>query len=71
MDASNGLDVAPLDPLLNILRFLVSRRVTGEDKVASFNGLVAVEAGFVHRLVGGFAIGKISESPAARRGVFF
>jgi hypothetical protein len=57
-------------PLLNILRLLVSRCVTGKDKVASFYGLVAREAGFVHRLVGGSAIGKISESPAARRGVF-
>jgi hypothetical protein len=39
-------------------------------KFASFDGLVAGETGFVHRLVGGFAIGKISESPAVRRGVF-
>jgi hypothetical protein len=70
MDASNGVAIASLDPLLIILRLLVSRCVTGEDKVASFGGLVAGEAGFVHCLVGGFAIGKISKSPATRRGVF-
>ena len=70
-DASNGVDIAYLDPLLIILRLLVSGRVTGEDKVASFGGLVAGEAGFVHRLVARFAVRKISKSPAARRGVFF
>ncbi len=51
-------------------RFFVSGCVTGEDKVASFGRLVAGEAGFVHRLVGRFAIFiKLSETPAARRGV--
>jgi hypothetical protein len=32
-----------------------------EDKVASFDGLVARKAGVVHRLVGGFAVVKLSE----------
>ena len=47
------------------------RRVTGEDKVASFGLLVAGKAGFHERLVGRFAVVEVSESPAARRGVFF
>ena len=42
----------------------------GEDKVASFGGHVAGKAGVVHRLVGGFALVKVSEPPAAGRGVF-
>jgi hypothetical protein len=47
-----------------------SRCVTGEDKVANFGGLVARKAGVVHRLVGGFAVVKLSEPPATGRGVF-
>jgi hypothetical protein len=43
----------------------------GENKVARFGKLVAGEAGFVHRLVGRFAVLKVSEPPAARRGVLF
>src|SRR5215472_8419721 len=43
--------------------------VAGEDIVASFCGLVAGEASLVQRLVAGFAIRKVAESPAARRGV--
>jgi hypothetical protein len=43
----------------------------GEDKIASFDSLVAGEAGFEHRLLGGFAVLiELSEPPAARRGVF-
>ena len=41
-----------------------------EDKVASFDDRVAGKAGVVHRLVGGFAVVKLSEPPAAGRGVF-
>ena len=50
--------------------FGVSTCVTGEDVVAIFSGLVAGEAGSVHRLAGGFAVLEISEPPATRRGVF-
>jgi hypothetical protein len=42
----------------------------GEDKVASYDMLVAGEAGFVHRLVGRFAVFELTEPPAACRGVF-
>ena len=52
-------------------RLRPSRCVTVEDKVASFDGLVAGEAGFVHCLVAGFAVVKLSETQAARRSVFF
>src|SRR5580693_2076891 len=48
----------------------VLRCVTGEDKVASFDRLVAGEAGLEQRLVRGFAVSKLCETPAARRGVF-
>jgi hypothetical protein len=37
-----------------------SRCVTVEDKVAGFGDLVAGKAGVVHRLVGGFAVVKVS-----------
>src|ERR1700730_7279985 len=47
-----------------------SRCVTVEDKVASFDGLVARKAGFLHRLAGWFAVIKFGEAPAARRAVF-
>jgi hypothetical protein len=47
-----------------------SRCITGEDKVASFGGLVAEKAVAVHCLCGGFAVVKLSEPPAAGRGVF-
>jgi hypothetical protein len=56
--------------LLMALHVRLSRCVTVEDKVASFDGLVAGKAGVVHRLVGGFAVVKVSEPPAAGRGVF-
>ena len=46
------------------------RCVMGEDKVASFDSLVAGKTGFEHCLVGRFAVVKLSEPPAARRGVF-
>src|SRR5260370_22170198 len=49
---------------------LVLRCVAVEDKVPSFDGLVAGKAGVMHRLVGGFAVVKLSEPPAAGRGVF-
>jgi hypothetical protein len=52
------------------ISFPVLTCVMGEDKVASFDRLVAGEAGFVHRLVGRFAVFiELSEAPAARRGV--
>jgi hypothetical protein len=41
------------------------------DEVASFDGLVAGKAGFMHPLVGRFAVFELSEPPASRRGVFF
>jgi hypothetical protein len=47
-----------------------SRCITVEDKVASFDGRVAGKAGVVHPLAGGFAVVKLSEPPAAGRGVF-
>ena len=40
-----------------------------EDKVLGFARLVARKAGFVQRLVGRFAVFKLSEPPAARRRV--
>src|SRR5262249_2726406 len=49
----------------------VSRGVTVEDKVASFDDLVAGRAGVVHRLVGGFTVVELSEPPAVGRGVLF
>jgi hypothetical protein len=42
----------------------------GEDIVPSFGRFVARKAGFEQRLVGRLAIFKLSEPPAARRGVF-
>jgi len=45
------------------------RCVAGEDKVPSFDGSVTGEAGFVHNLVGRFAIIELSEPPATCRGV--
>src|SRR5271157_4555090 len=50
--------------------FSVLRCVTGEDKVASFDGPVAGKAGVVRRLVGGFPVVKLSEPQAAGRGAF-
>ena len=41
-----------------------------EDKVASFDRLVAGEAGFELRVVVRFSVLELSETPAARRGVF-
>src|SRR5262245_46078552 len=43
------------------LHVRLSSCVTVEDKVASFDGLVAGKAGVVHRLVGGFAVVKVSD----------
>jgi len=53
------------------IRNKVLRCVTGEDKVAIFGRLVTREAGFVLRLVGGFAVRKVCKPPAAGRGVLF
>ena len=48
------------------------RCVMSEDQVASFDRLVAGKAGFERRLFGRFAVlVKLSEPPAARRGVLF
>jgi hypothetical protein len=47
-----------------------SRCVMGEDKVASFDRLVAREAGFEQRLVGRSAVFELSKPPTARRRVF-
>ena len=47
------------------------RCVTGEDIIAIFRRRVAGEAGIVQRLAARFAVGKVSEPPAARRGVFW
>jgi hypothetical protein len=41
--------------------------VTGEDKVARFDGLVAGKAGVGHNPGGGFAVIKLSEPPTAGR----
>src|SRR5262249_45596450 len=49
---------------------VILRCVTVEDKVASLDDLVAGKAGVVHRLAGGFAAVRLSEPPAAGRGVF-
>ena len=45
--------------------------VTGEDKVARFDLIVAGEAGFHERLVARFAVLEVSETPTARCGVLF
>jgi hypothetical protein len=44
--------------------------VTGEDKVARFNLIVAGEAGLHERLFARFAVLEVSETPTARCGVF-
>src|SRR5271154_3918804 len=49
---------------------LASGRVVGEDKVASFDRLVARKAGFEQRFVRRFAVFELSKSPATRRSVF-
>ena len=43
----------------------------GEDKVASFDRLVAGKAGFEQRRVGRFAVFELSKPPATCRGIFF
>src|SRR5580700_10829800 len=48
-----------------------SRCVPSENIVSIFTGLVAGPALFVRRQVAGFAVRKVGESPAARRGVLF
>ena len=45
--------------------------VTGEDKVARFDLIVAGKAGFHECLVGRFAVLEVSETPTARCGVLF
>ena len=45
--------------------------VTGEDKVARFDLIVAGEAGFHERLVAGFAVLEVSKTPTACCGVLF
>jgi len=47
------------------------RSVVSENEVVSFGGLVAWEAGFVQGLIARFSVFKVSEPPAARRGVLF
>jgi hypothetical protein len=42
-----------------------------ENEVVSFDRLVAAEAGFVQCLVARFSVLKVTEPPAARRGVLF
>src|SRR5690349_13013998 len=49
---------------------LFSGGIAGKDAVARLHELVARKAGVEHLLVGGFAVLEVSESPAARRGVF-
>src|SRR5271165_4699711 len=48
-----------------------SRCIMGEDKVASFDRLVAGKAGFKQRRVRSFAVFELSKPPAAGRGIFF
>ena len=43
----------------------------GEEKVASFDGLVTGEAGLEQRLVCGFAVVKLSERPPGGLGRIF
>src|SRR5688572_27265528 len=50
-------------------RYSRLRRVTGEDKIASFDRLVAGVALSHQGLTGGFAVVEVSEPPAARRGI--
>src|SRR6516225_615462 len=45
--------------------------VTGEDKIARFDLIVAGEAGLHERLVARFAVLEVSKTPTARRGVLF
>jgi hypothetical protein len=49
---------------------LASGRVACEDKVASFDWLVAGEAGLKQNLVGRLAVFELSKPPTARRSVF-
>ena len=42
----------------------------GKDEVASFDRLVAGEAGFELRRVGSFAVFELSKPPATGRGIF-
>jgi hypothetical protein len=46
-----------------------SWRVTGEDKIARWHGLVAGRTSFAHRRIGRFAVAKLRGSPAAGWGV--
>jgi hypothetical protein len=57
--------------LVDVGRALFSLCVTGEDKVARFDLIVAGEAGFHERLVARFTILEVSETPTARCGVLF
>ena len=61
----------PMIACIGFLRRSLLRRVTGEDEVAIFGRQVAGVAGFVQRLVAGFAVREVGESPAAHRGVLF
>jgi hypothetical protein len=47
------------------------RRIIRKHQVVFFPGLVAGEARFDQRLVGGLAVFELREPPAARRGVLF
>ena len=57
--------------LLAIKQRYFSLCVTGEDKVARFDLIVAGEAGFHERLVARFAVLEVSETPTARCWVLF
>src|ERR1700722_16391039 len=57
-----------VSPHLSLLR--PSRCVMGEHKVTGFGGLVTGKTALENRLVGRFAVVKLSEPPAAGRGVF-
>src|SRR5271165_5119721 len=48
-----------------------SRCIMSEDKVASFDRLVAGKAGFEQRRVRRFAVFELSKPPATGRGIFF
>ena len=46
-----------------------SRRITSEDEVASFRGLVTGETRLVLRLVGRFTVSEVPKAPSSRRRV--
>jgi hypothetical protein len=68
-DGEPDIFVDNLLKLTQQLSALRCGRVVSEDKVAIFRGRVAGETGFVQRLVARLSVLKVSEPPAARRGV--